>query len=132
MTAEAIPEQQSPACQQCRSRPVHLEDGSRDLAGWIRYDGATLGGEPHKAVICPACAVLMRGGAPDPRIKGWDAWCDTCHAWASEELHEDGDLDEDEPLTEGQAWDWERDHECQPDVTVANLDAAPAAQEAVA
>lgn len=97
-------------CQQCGAVPKRLEHAEPDLAGWIRYRGRTIGGQPHEATLCPECASKMRTGRPDPTQTGFDAWCSTCMTTASDE--------NDHDLTEDEAEEWAEEHQCEPDVQI--------------
>lgn len=85
-------------------------DGAR-VAGWIVWEGATLGGKQVKRTYCPRCS-----GKPviDPttgKEPSWDARCSTCDAQMGEE-RDDGDR----PITKEDAEQWRSDHHCWPDV----------------
>lgn len=90
-----------------------IESAAR-IAGWRIWTGETQGGKSTEFTFCPACA----GTASPERlaeIQGWDAECETCGAVMSEEF----DADDDEaPITEKQARDWDMDHQCEPEVII--------------
>ncbi|MFI6594907.1 hypothetical protein ACIBHX_01595 [Nonomuraea sp. NPDC050536] len=101
------------SCQHCRAAyawPVGAKgsqsDGARS-AGWVVWEGLTLGGQHVKRVYCPVC----RGVAePTQAELSWDAVCQTCDCRMSEEW---GD-DEEGPFTENDADQWKADHRCEP------------------
>lgn len=123
MTAEAVhaapPEEPMLQCQQCPATTLDCPSTEQcpiGRAGWLIYEGTTIGGEPCKVVLCPDCAAKMRNGKRDPEQRGFDAVCSTCGDRATE------DGEDDEPLTEQEADRWARMHHCEPSVQVRNLD----------
>jgi hypothetical protein len=100
-------------CQSCRRTytAVHgpLVEQAARAAGWVVWDGDTLGGEHVRRVYCTTCAGRSNDG-PDQQPR-WDARCNTC-AWSASQ---EDDYD-DEPFTGEDAHAWRQEHECEPDV----------------
>lgn len=97
------------------AEPAIVEQGARP-AGWLIGEGPTIGGQHVRRVHCPGCTGRTGDG---PLVEKWDADCQTCGESASD--YEDYD---DEPFTEKDAKNWNRDHECEPDVRLITPDKA--------
>jgi hypothetical protein len=95
-------------CQTCPR--VYAKDGQGTVeeraraAGWIVWEGATLGGDHTRRVHCAGCLGRDEDGPQEPR---WDATCNTCGVSASEDGYDE--------FFEEDAEAWADEHRCEPD-----------------